>query len=55
MELGASSIGLAVKNLEASRTFYEKFGFAVFAGNASQNWTPTAIRFSSIRTSEVRA
>ncbi|HYF76522.1 MAG TPA: VOC family protein [Symbiobacteriaceae bacterium] len=38
MELGAFSISLAVKNLEASRTFYEKFGFKVFAGDASQNW-----------------
>lgn len=38
MELGAFSISLAVKNLEASRSFYEKFGFRVFGGNASQNW-----------------
>ena len=38
MQLGAFSISLAVKDLEASRTFYEKFGFAVFAGDASQNW-----------------
>lgn len=38
MELGAFSISLAVKNLEASKTFYEKFGFSVFAGDASQNW-----------------
>ena len=38
MELGAFSISLAVKDLEASRTFYEKFGFKVFAGDASQNW-----------------
>jgi len=38
MELGAFSISLAVKNLEASRQFYEKFGFKSFAGNASQNW-----------------
>jgi lactoylglutathione lyase len=38
MELGAFSISLAVKNLEASRTFYDKFGFKVFAGDASQNW-----------------
>ena len=30
MELGAFSISLAVKDLEASRTFYEKFGFTVF-------------------------
>jgi lactoylglutathione lyase len=38
MELGAFSISLAVKDLEASRSFYEKFGFKVFAGDASQNW-----------------
>jgi len=38
MELGAFSISLAVKNLMASRTFYEKFGFTIFAGEASQNW-----------------
>ena len=38
MELGAFSISLAVKNLEASRKFYEKFGFTVFGGDPSQNW-----------------
>ncbi len=38
MELGAFSISLAVKDLQASRAFYEKFGFEVFAGDASQNW-----------------
>ncbi len=38
MELGAFSISLAVKDIEASRTFYEKYGFKVFAGDASQNW-----------------
>jgi lactoylglutathione lyase len=38
MELGAFSVSLAVKNLEASRAFYEKFGFKVFGGNPSQNW-----------------
>jgi catechol 2,3-dioxygenase-like lactoylglutathione lyase family enzyme len=38
MELGAFSVSLAVKNLEASTRFYEKFGFKVFAGDASQNW-----------------
>ena len=38
MELGAFSISLAVKDLDASRKFYEKFGFKAFAGNASQNW-----------------
>ncbi len=38
MELGAFSISLAVKDLQASKAFYEKFGFTVFAGDASQNW-----------------
>jgi lactoylglutathione lyase len=38
MQLGAFSISLAVKDLEASRTFYEKFGFKAFAGDASKNW-----------------
>jgi lactoylglutathione lyase len=38
MELGAFSISLAVKDLGTSRAFYEKFGFKVFAGDASQNW-----------------
>jgi catechol 2,3-dioxygenase-like lactoylglutathione lyase family enzyme len=38
MELGAFSISLAVKDLAASRAFYEKFGFTVFAGDASQGW-----------------
>lgn len=38
MELGAFSVSLAVKDLAASRSFYEKFGFAVFHGDASQNW-----------------
>jgi catechol 2,3-dioxygenase-like lactoylglutathione lyase family enzyme len=38
MELGAFSVSLAVKDIEASRRFYEEFGFRVFAGDASQNW-----------------
>ena len=38
MELGAFSISLAVKDLEASREFYEKFGFKAFAGDPSRNW-----------------
>jgi predicted enzyme related to lactoylglutathione lyase len=37
MELGAFSISLAVKDLEASKNFYEKFGFKGFAGD-SKNW-----------------
>ena len=38
MELGAFSVSLAVKDLEASRSFYENFGFEVVGGDASQNW-----------------
>jgi len=38
MELGAFSISLAVKNIEDSRAFYEKFGFMVVGGDATQNW-----------------
>lgn len=38
MELGAFSISLAVKDIEASKLFYEKLGFKVFAGDQSQNW-----------------
>ena len=38
MQLGAFSVSLAVKDLAASRSFYEKFGFQAFAGNAAQNW-----------------
>jgi lactoylglutathione lyase len=38
MKLGAFSISLAVKDLAASKAFYENFGFTVFGGDASQNW-----------------
>jgi lactoylglutathione lyase len=38
VELGAFSISLTVKDLEASKSFYEKFGFKVFAGDAVQDW-----------------
>ncbi len=38
MELGAFSVSLAVKDLEASRNFYEKFGFEAIGGDPSQNW-----------------
>ncbi len=38
MELGAFSISLAVKDIEASKRFYEKLGFTIFAGDQSQNW-----------------
>lgn len=38
LDLGAFSLSLAVKDLEASRHFYEKLGFRVFAGDATQHW-----------------
>lgn len=38
MDLGAFSVSLTVKNLETSRSFYEKLGFKVFAGDAAQSW-----------------
>ncbi len=38
MQLGAFSVSLAVKDLEASKVFYEKLGFTVFHGNQAQNW-----------------
>ena len=36
MELGTFSISLAVKDLAASRQFYEKFGFKAFAGGGTK-------------------
>ncbi len=36
MELGAFSVSLAVKDLEASKAFYEKFGFTTFAGDRAR-------------------
>ena len=38
MELGNFSVSLAVKDLEASRAFYEKFGFSQIGGEPAQNW-----------------
>lgn len=38
MQLGAFSISLAVKDIEASRAFYEKFGFTAFGGNIAHKW-----------------
>lgn len=38
MELGAFSVSLSVKDLEASRDFYAKLGFEQIGGNADQNW-----------------
>ncbi|MHB1330024.1 MAG: VOC family protein, partial [Gemmatimonadales bacterium] len=38
MDLGAFSISLAVKDITASRVFYEKLGFKPLGGNQEQNW-----------------
>ena len=38
MELGAFSVSLAVKDLSASRRFYEALGFTRFAGDPAQGW-----------------
>lgn len=38
MDLGAFSISLAVKDIQASKAFYEKLGFEAFGGNPEQNW-----------------
>jgi len=38
MELGAFSVSLTVKEIAASKAFYEKLGFTVFGGDITQNW-----------------
>ena len=38
MKLGAFSISLAVKDIRASRAFYEKLGFSDLGGDIEQNW-----------------
>ena len=38
MQLGAFSISLAVKDIHASKAFYEKLGFTTFGGEIEQNW-----------------
>lgn len=38
IDLGAFSISLAVADLAASQTFYEKLGFVTVGGDAEQNW-----------------
>jgi catechol 2,3-dioxygenase-like lactoylglutathione lyase family enzyme len=38
MELGNFSVSLAVKDIKASRAFYEKLGFTTFGGDEEQNW-----------------
>ena len=47
MDLGNFSLSLAVKDIAVSRGFYEKLGFAVFAGDQEQGWlimkSPTSV------------
>lgn len=38
MNLGAFSVSLSVKDIEASRGFYQKLGFEAIGGNAEDNW-----------------
>ena len=38
MRLGNFSVSLAVKDIAASRAFYEKLGFKTMGGNQAQNW-----------------
>lgn len=38
MQLGNFSISLAVKDLQASKAFYEKLGFSSFGGEETQGW-----------------
>ena len=38
MNLGNFSVSLVVKDIAASRKFYEAFGFTLKGGNQDQNW-----------------
>ena len=38
MRLGNFSVSLAVKDIVASRSFYEKLGFTVIQGDQEKNW-----------------
>jgi len=38
MKLGNFSVSLSVKDLETSKTFYEKLGFTVFAGELDKKY-----------------
>ena len=38
MRLGNFSVSLAVKDIAASRAFYEKLGFKMVSGDQSKNW-----------------
>jgi catechol 2,3-dioxygenase-like lactoylglutathione lyase family enzyme len=38
MQLGAFSVSLSVKDIHASKAFYEKLGFTQFGGDPEHNW-----------------
>jgi predicted lactoylglutathione lyase len=38
MQLGTFSVSLSVKDIHASKVFYENLGFTEFGGNIEQNW-----------------
>ena len=38
MQLGVFSTSLSVKDLSASKAFYQKLGFEIYGGDESQNW-----------------
>ncbi|MCR2803871.1 VOC family protein [Paenibacillus soyae] len=38
MKLGAFSVSLNVKDIKASKAFYENLGFQMLGGDLSQNW-----------------
>jgi lactoylglutathione lyase len=38
MQLGAFSVSLTVKDIHASKAFYEKLGFTTLGGVLDQNW-----------------
>jgi catechol 2,3-dioxygenase-like lactoylglutathione lyase family enzyme len=38
MGIGAFSLSLTVKDIQASKAFYEKLGFSTFGGDIDQNW-----------------
>lgn len=38
MKLGAFSVSLSVKDINASKQFYEKLGFTVFGGDIEKNY-----------------
>ena len=38
MKLGCFSLSLTVKDINASKAFYEALGFEVFHGDVTQNW-----------------